>query len=106
MRIAGGKLVCKGGAEAFTGIGLMPNVIGPGSPAAGIAMKIADGDARGLALHGVALEVLRQLGVLSAAELEALGVFGPCLPRYNWRRVTVGQSYPKFQLHFAGNGRK
>lgn len=105
MQTAPGRLVSKGGADAFQGIGLMPDALGPGSPAIGIAMKIADGDDRHLVRTAVALEVLRQLGVLSAAEMQALCGFGPTSLRLNWRKVAVGRAYPVFELNRSRNGR-
>ncbi len=98
MRATGGRIVSKAGAEAFQGMGLMPGALAAGSPALGIAMKISDGDDRKKARTAVALEVLRQLGALSAAELAALADFGPTYQLYNWRKITVGQAYPTFEL--------
>ena len=101
MQLTQGRMVSKGGAEAFQGIGLMPGALGPGSPALGIALKIADGDNRQIVRQAVSLEVLRQLNALTEAELEALSDMGPCLKRYNWRKIEVGASYPVFHLKFA-----
>jgi L-asparaginase II len=101
MQVAQGRIVSKGGAEAFQGIGIMPGALGPNSPALGIALKIADGDGRQLVRAAVSLEVLRQLNALSEAEQAALSDFGPCLPRHNWRKIEVGSSYPAFRLNWA-----
>lgn len=101
METCRGRLVSKGGAEAFHGIGLMPGALGAGSPAMGIALKIADGDGRKRVVEAVVLEVLRQLGVLSAAELTSLAAFGPTFPVYNWRKLEVGRGYPAFELEWA-----
>lgn len=101
MQTTRGRMVSKGGAEAFQGIGLMPGALKPGSPALGIAMKISDGDERKQASNAVALEVLHQLGALSTEEMEALGDFGPHKSRYNWRKIEVGQAYPIFALQWA-----
>jgi len=101
MMLTQGRIVSKGGAEAFEGIGLLPGAIGPGSPAIGIALKIADGDNRQMVRTAVSLEVLRQLGALSEAELATLSDIGPCLPRYNWRKIQVGLSRPVFELNWA-----
>ena len=79
----------------------MPGVLSPGAPAVGIAFKIADGDARGRARSAVAVEVLRQLGILSADELQALVGFGPIFPIYNWRNILVGQGRPVFELQYG-----
>jgi hypothetical protein len=61
-------------------------------------MKIGDGDDRMKVRTAVALELLRQLGALSPAELEALAGFGPTYNLYNWRKIPVGRAYPTFQL--------
>jgi L-asparaginase II len=101
MTLTRGRIVSKGGAEAYQGIGLLPGAIRPGSPAMGVALKIADGDNRQMVRAAVSLEVLRQLEALSEAEQAALSDFGPTLPRYNWRKIEVGYSHPGFQLNWA-----
>lgn len=98
MQVAGGQILSKGGAEGFQAIGLRAGVLGKGSPAIGIAIKIADGDARGSVCHAVTLEVLRQLGALSAKQLEQLATFGPQRTITNWRGLEVGQGKPIFDL--------
>lgn len=95
------KLVSKGGAEGYQGIGLLPGILSPGSLAIGIAFKISDGDARGRVRSAVALEILRQLGVLSSDELMALADFGPGFSIYNWREILVGCGRPIFQLEYG-----
>jgi L-asparaginase II len=104
MECGQGKIVSKGGAEGYRGIGLLPGALGPGSPALGIALKISDGDPRGRATHAVSLEILRRLGALSADELESMADFGPVLPVTNWRKLVVGQAHPAFELQFDGHG--
>jgi L-asparaginase II len=98
MEIAGGRILSKGGAEGFQGMGLLPGALGPGSPAIGIAIKVADGDLKGRAVPAVSLEVLRQLGVLSPEELAALANYGPVTQITNWRKLVVGESMPCFKL--------
>ncbi|MBN1147718.1 MAG: asparaginase [Anaerolineales bacterium] len=98
MQVTQGRLVAKGGAEGYQGVGLMPGALGPGSPAMGIALKIGDGDARNKACSAVVMETLRQMGALSEDELEALSEFGPRLLVHNWRMVVVGKAYPTFDL--------
>jgi L-asparaginase II len=102
MQTTRGRIVSKAGAEAYQGMGLLPGALSPGSPALGIALKIGDGDDRNRVRTAVALEVLRQLGALSPAELELLADFGPTYNLYNWRKVPVGQAYPTFQLVHHG----
>ena len=98
MEVGQGRIVAKGGAEGYQGVGLAAGVLGPGAPAVGIALKIADGDARGKVRTAVMLEVLRQLGALSQDQLESLADMGPGFPIYNWRKILVGQAYPIFTL--------
>lgn len=90
MQAAGGKLVAKGGAEGYYGIGLLAGALGPQSPGLGITLKIADGDLHGRAAPVAALAVLRRLGALTPAELEALAEFD-ARPIYNWRHLAVGE---------------
>ena len=99
MKIGRGKFVAKGGAEAFQGIGLMPDAIAPGSSAIGIAIKISDGDKRLTVRSAVTVEVLRQLGALSSDELRELSVYSPHFPVKNWRGIVVGEAYPLFSLN-------
>jgi L-asparaginase II len=99
MQVKRGKLVCKGGAEGYQAIGIKPGVLGPGSPAMGITFKISDGDYRGKARPAVALEILRQLGALTAEELQTLSEYGPELSIDNWRKLLVGKAYPCFTLN-------
>jgi L-asparaginase II len=94
-----GRIVSKGGAEGYQGIGIMRDMLFPGSPALGIAIKIADGDLNGRARPAVTLEVLNQLGAISEGELEKLVEFGPVKTLKNWRQKEVGTSQPSFNLH-------
>lgn len=99
MEVGSGRFVVKGGAEGYQGVGIMPGALGPGSPALGIAAKIADGDLRSRARPAVILEILRQLGALQSADLLALKQFGPQQVITNWRKVQVGEGRPCFTLH-------
>jgi L-asparaginase II len=98
MQVAAGRMVSKGGAEGYQGIGLMPGLLGPGSPALGIAFKVADGDARQKVRPALALEILRQLGALSPQELAELSEFGPEFAVSNWRKIIVGRARPLLKL--------
>lgn len=102
MQVGRGQIVAKGGAEGYQGIGLMPGVLYPGSPAVGIAIKVADGDGRVKARSSIAIETLRQLGALTSEQLEALQDFGSSYPIKNWRSLVVGQAYPIFHLQTSG----
>ena len=85
MQAAQGRVICKGGAEGFQAFGIMPGAISPGSPALGVAFKVSDGDLkghnfpagdpRGHVRPAVALEILHQLGVFEAQDLEKLAEY-------------------------------
>ena len=108
MQAAQGRVICKGGAEGFQAFGIVPGAIKPGSPALGVAFKISDGDLkghnfpagdpRGHVRPAVTLEILRQLNVFEAQDLEKLADFGPEFPVKNWRKLKVGWASPCFKF--------
>ncbi len=98
MQATRGKVVSKGGAEGYQGMGVAPGALGPGSPALGIALKISDGDQGGRAVGTAALAVLVQLGVLDESERAALGCFDR-RPLFNWRRLEIGEVRACFDIH-------
>lgn len=100
MEATQGRIVAKGGAEGYQGIGLLPGALGPDSPGIGIAIKISDGDPSGRALHGVSLSILQALGALSTDEMTLLADFGPANPLYNFRKLAVGERHPAFKLEY------
>jgi L-asparaginase II len=111
MHAAQGRVICKGGAEGFQAFGIMPGAIRPGSLALGVAFKVSDGDLkghnfpagdpRGHVRPAVTLEILRQLGVFDAQDLEKLTEFGPEFNVENWRKLKVGKASPCFELEKA-----
>lgn len=111
VQAAPGRLICKGGAEGYQALGVLPGALGEGSPGLGIVFKISDGDLkghnrplgdpRGHARPAVALEILRQLGLITTGELEKLADYGPSFPVANWRKVIVGGASPCFTLDRA-----
>jgi L-asparaginase II len=98
MQATSGKIVCKGGAEGYQAMGIRAGTLGPGSPGLGITLKVSDGDDRGRVRPAVALEILRQLGAITAEEIDALTNYGPTFDLFNWRKVLVGKAYPCFEL--------
>ncbi len=107
MQVGKGRIVCKRGAEGFQAIGLKPGMLGAGSPGIGITFKVSDGDLLFRTINieplnrvrpAVTLEILRQIGALSAAQLKELAEFGPTLPIKNHRGIVVGESRPAFKL--------
>jgi len=97
MRAAAGKVVSKSGAEGYQAMGILPGALGPGSPALGIALKVADGDVGGRAVATAALAALVQLGVLDGAARQSLAQFDR-RPLKNWRGIEIGEVRPAFQL--------
>jgi L-asparaginase II len=93
LRVAGGKLICKVGAEAVYSVGVLPC---PRYPRGlGIAVKVEDGAYRGMT--PAVLETLRQLGVLEETEISQLVAYHkPSID--NRRGVRVGQVRAVFQL--------
>lgn len=110
MQKATGKVVAKSGADGIYCVGVLPGVLSgeapeiqpAGSPEVsrhrgiGIAVKIDDGSDR--ARHPAVMETLRQLGILTPEELEALAWYHRT-PIKNFRGETVGELRPVFELH-------
>ncbi len=88
MERLAGRVVAKGGAEGVLCVAVRDAGIG-------LAIKLESG--RNDHAHAVAIEMLRQLGLLSTREVEALGdLVSP--PVYNHRRLLVGEVRPTVQL--------
>ncbi|MHB8193331.1 MAG: asparaginase [Bellilinea sp.] len=101
MQLGGGRFVAKGGAEGYQAIGILPGALGEGSPALGIAFKIADGDLTGRARPMVSIEILRQLGLLSDADIAGPLAHLAARPVTNWRDLKVGELSPAFKLDWS-----
>jgi L-asparaginase II len=84
----GDRLVCKGGAEALFGIGLLRE-------GWGVAIKVEDGNAR--AMGPAVVDVLRQLGAIDPDEAEALAFLHHPVVR-NHHGWDVGEMRPAFRL--------
>jgi L-asparaginase II len=104
MKVGKGKIITKRGAEGFQIIGILPEGETCGI---GIAFKVMDGDgarmnaalvSKARVRPAVTLEILRQLGALTDAQLAALSAFGPSLPTKNHRGIVTGESHPVFEL--------
>ncbi|MFD2614086.1 asparaginase [Paenibacillus gansuensis] len=88
MRVSGGEVVAKAGAEGVYGIGLVKEGLG-------IAVKIEDGQAR--AAYPAAVETLHQLGFLNEERRQKLiGYHQPAVT--NRLNDIVGAIEPVFQL--------
>ncbi len=101
MQIGGGRFICKGGAEGYQAIGILPGALGPGSPALGITYKVADGDLTGRARPVIGVEILRQLGLLTDADIAGPLAHLAARPVTNWREIKVGEMYPAFHLDWS-----
>src|SRR3990170_3645099 len=89
MRAAQGRLICKGGAEGYHGIGVVKGGLG-------IAIKIVDGNGQ-RAGGPAAIEALRQMGILDGGEVELLRKhYRPAVR--NHRGLEVGEVRPVFEL--------
>lgn len=97
MEAGKGKIVCKGGAEGYQGIGLLPGALGPGSPALGITYKVIDGDQAGRARPILGTSLLHQFGALDKTQMAQLQDFTQ-RPLYNSRRLEIGEIRPAFEL--------
>lgn len=105
MRVGGGKIVTKRGAEGFQIIGILPGVIG--ERGVGVAFKVTDGDKSSMTDEldtitrvrpPVALEVLRQLKALNEDQVRSLAKFGPEKTLKNFAGLVTGTSRPVFTL--------
>lgn len=92
MRAIPKRVVSKGGAEGYHGMG----VVMENGPALGVAIKIGDGDGK-RGGHPVVIEVLRQLGVLDEAALTTLQNYR-AWKITNHRGLEVGEVRANFQL--------
>jgi L-asparaginase II len=92
MRATPGRVVSKGGAEGYHGIG----IVAENGPALGVAIKIGDGDGR-RGSQPVVIEALRQLGVLDDAALAKLESYHTW-PITNHRGWEVGEVRTNFKL--------
>ncbi len=94
MRATQGQVVSKVGAEGVQLLGVKPCQQFPNG--LGIAIKIEDGDTR-RARDPVVIETLRQLGVLSQAQVESLAAY-TTTTLLNHRKLEVGQIRTCFKL--------
>ncbi len=102
MRAAPARLVAKGGAEGLRCVGLLPDALGPGKPAVGVAVKIEDGDGSRRAGPVATCEALRQIGFLGEAEMAALEPHASPSVLDMPRGEVVGAVRPVFTLEMAG----
>ena len=96
MKALPGRMVAKGGAEALCGVALLPGSRG-NRGAAGLALKIEDGDASRRAAPLATVDALRQVGALTDEALRRLAPYRRTLS-YDPRGIVVGETRPRFEL--------
>jgi L-asparaginase II len=95
MRAGAGRMVAKAGAEGVQAIALLG---GPGrAEAAGLAIKIEDGDSSNRARNVASCEALRQLGALDDQAVERLAEYA-APPILDPRGDVAGVVRPAFEL--------
>jgi len=90
MRALGPAVTAKGGAEGYQALGVAPGHWPGATGGVGVAIKIADGDARQQARGMVALALLRRAGLLPEGIPPSLARWAPQGPVTNWRGLKVG----------------
>jgi L-asparaginase II len=98
MRAAPGRLVAKWGAEGLRSVGVLPEAVGEGAAAIGMAVKIEDGDTSRRASPAAACEALRQVGVIGEVELSQLQLYVRPEVLNMARGEPVGEVRPAFDL--------
>ncbi len=100
MEAAGGRIFCKGGAEGYQGIGILPGTLPGQEKGIGISIKISDGDNGGRARPVIAMKLFRELGLVDDAFYASMAGYDR-RPIYNWRHFEVGELRPCFELNYA-----
>ena len=99
MRAAPSRLVAKAGAEGIQAVGVVAGSAAA-DEAAGLALKIEDGDQSNRARNVASCEALRQLGVLDAGALARLAEYAsPSI--LDPRGMPAGTVRPAFELGVA-----
>lgn len=99
MTIMQGRAISKGGAEGYLCIGLKPDSKTNPDYGIGIAIKISDGDPKGRARASTAIQLLKELNLLEAEQLQKFSGLGPRVPIYNYRELHTGEIRPCFSLN-------
>lgn len=89
MKVLKGRILSKGGAEGYQALGI-PSAIWPGKYAAGIVLKVQDGDGAKRARNVACLAVLHALELISAEERKHLAGFDQ-RTLLNFRQIEVGE---------------
>jgi L-asparaginase II len=99
MKASPGRLLSKSGQEGLRGVAILPGPRGSGPKhlASGLAVKIEDGGGDRRAGWAATVEALRQVGVLDAAALRALGRYHRPGTRDSDGRV-ASEAIPGFDL--------
>ena len=94
MKAAPGRLVSKGGMGALRAVGVLPH---GRQAAAGLALKLEDGDGHQHAMWAASVEALVQAGALDPGALRMLGRYHRP-PRLDPHGRTIAETVAKFDL--------
>jgi len=97
MQAGAGRIVAKGGAEGYQGMGIRPDALFKGSPALGITFKVIDGDQAVRANGVIATAILDQLGLFRGEDHPELAPF-QARRLYNGREIEIGEIRAAFRL--------
>jgi L-asparaginase II len=97
MKAVPGRVVAKGGAEGLRGFAILPDAGGGRARPSGVAIKIEDGGGFDRAATAASVETLRQIGILDAPALRALGRYHRPVA-VDPRGDTVGDAVADFEL--------
>ena len=89
MEVMQGKVICKGGAEGYQMIGIMPGALHARSRGIGIAFKFSDGDPNRRATHCLTVALMNAFGFEKEMASDAFKEFTDPVLR-NWRGLEVG----------------
>lgn len=102
MEVMEGKVICKGGAEGYQMIGILPGAIHTRSRGIGIAFKIADGDPTRRATHCLTVALMKAFGFEKEMASDAFKEFSDPILK-NWRGLEVGEIRPVRKIRVRWN---
>jgi L-asparaginase II len=102
MEVMHGKVICKGGAEGYQMIGIMPGALHARSRGIGIAFKFADGDPNRRATHCLTVALMKAFGFEKEMEAEAFKEFNDPVLK-NWSGLEVGEIRPVHKIKLRWN---
>jgi L-asparaginase II len=102
MEVMQGKVICKGGAEGYQMIGILPGALHPHSRGIGIAFKFSDGDPTRRATHCLTTALMKAFGFEKEMGSEVFREFSDPILR-NWRGLEIGEIRPVRKIRVRWN---